>query len=41
MLRWIVAGEIDRMGWVEKPETLKRAPKYEYNPVNIFSATQL
>ena len=41
MLRWTVPGGIDRMGRVEKPKTLKRAPRYKYNPGNIFSATQL
>ena len=38
MLRWIVVGEIDRMGRVENPETLERAPRYKYDPGNIFSA---
>ena len=41
MLRWTVAGRIDRMGRVAKPETLERAPRYEYNPGNIASATHL
>ena len=41
MLRKIIIGEIDHMGRVENPETLKRAPRYEYNPGNIFGATQL
>ena len=41
MLRWTVAGGIDRMGKVAKPETLERAPRYEYNPGNIAGATQL
>ena len=41
MLRWMVAGEIDCMDRIEKPETLERAPRYEYNPGNIFGATQL
>ena len=41
MLRWTVAGGIDRMGRVEKPETLERAPRYEYNPGYIAGATQL
>ena len=41
MLRRTVAGGIYHMGRVAKPETLKRAPKYEYNPGNIFGATQL
>ena len=41
MLRQTVAGEIDCMGRVAKPETLKRAPRYKYNPGNIFGATQL
>ena len=30
-----------RMGRVAKPKTLERAPRYEYNPRNIFGATQL
>ena len=29
------------MGKVENPETLERAPRYEYNPRNISGATQL
>ena len=41
MLRWTVAGGIDRMGTVSKPKTPKRAPRYEYNPINISAATQL
>jgi len=41
MLRKKVAGGIDRIGRVAKPETLERAPRYEYNPGNIFDATQL
>ena len=41
MLRYTVAGGIDHMGRVENPETLERAPKYEYNPGNISGATQL
>ena len=41
MLRQTVAGGIDRMGRVAKPETLERAPTYEYNPGNISGATQL
>ena len=41
MLRQTIAGVIDRMGRVAKLKTLKRAPKYEYNPRNIFDATQL
>ena len=41
MLKRIVAGEIDRMGRVAKPETLERAPRYEYNPVNISGAAEL
>ena len=41
MLRGIVAGGIDRMGRVENPETLEIVPRYEYNPGNIFGATQL
>ena len=41
MLRWTVTGGIDRMGRVAKPKTLKRSPRYEYNPGNIFGATQL
>ena len=41
MLKRIVAGGINHMGRVEKPETLKRAPRYEYNPGNISGATQL
>ena len=41
MLRRAVAGGIDRMGRVAKPETLERAPRYEYNPRNIYGATQL
>ena len=39
MLRRIVAGRIDEMGRVAKHETLERAPKYKYNPGNIFGAT--
>ena len=39
MLRRRVAGGIDRMGRVAKPETLERAPEYEYNPGNISGAT--
>ena len=35
MLRQTVAGRIDRMGKVEKLETLERAPRYEYNFGNI------
>ena len=38
---WTVAGMIDRMGRVAKPETLVRAPRYEYNLGNISGATQL
>ena len=41
MLRKIVVGGIDRMGRVENPKTLERDPRYEYNPGNIFGATQL
>ena len=41
MLRRTVTGGIDRMGKVAKPETLERSPIYEYNPRNIFGATQL
>ena len=41
MLRRTVVGGIDRMGMVENPETLERAPIYEYNPGNISGATQL
>ena len=41
MVKRTVAGGIDHMGMVEKPETLKRAPRYEYNPGNISGATQL
>ena len=41
MLRQIVLGRIDCMGRVAKPKTLKRAPKYEYNPGIISGATQL
>ena len=41
MLRQIVVGGIDHMGRVAKPETLERAPRYEYNPGNIAGATQL
>ena len=41
MLRQIVVGGIERMGRVEIPKTLERAPKYEYNPENISGATQL
>ena len=37
----IVVGGIDHMGKVAKLETLERAPRYEYNPGNIFDATQL
>ena len=40
-LRQTFAGRIDRMGRVANPETLERAPRYEYNPRNIFGATQL
>ena len=38
MLRQTFAGRIDRMGRVEKPKTLERAPRYEYNPGNISGA---
>ena len=41
MLRRTVAGGINRMGRVANPETLERAPRYEYNPGNISGATQL
>ena len=41
MLRWTVAGGIDHLGRVEKAETLERVPRYEYNPINIFGATQV
>ena len=41
MLRRTVAGGIDRMGRVAKPETPERAPRYEYNPGYIAGATQL
>ena len=41
MLRQTVAGGIDRMGRVAKPETPERAPRYEYNPGYIVGATQL
>ena len=41
MLRWTIAGRIECMGRVENPETLERAPRYEYNPGNIFNASQL
>ena len=37
MLKQIAVGGIDRMGRVAKPETLERAPRYEYNPGNISS----
>ena len=38
MLKWTVASGIDHMGKVAKPETIKRAPKYEYNARNISGA---
>ena len=41
MLRRKVVGGIDCMGRVAKPETLERAPRYEYNLENIFGATEL
>ena len=41
MLRWTAAGGIDCMGSVANPKTLARVPKYEYNPENIYGATQL
>ena len=41
MLRKTVAGGIDRMGRVAKPETPEGTPRYEYNPGNISGATQL
>ena len=41
MLRKTITGGIDHMGRVTNPETLKRAPRYEYNLGNIFGATQL
>ena len=41
MLKRTVAGGIDRMGRVAKTETLERAPKYVYNPGDIYGATQL
>ena len=40
MLKWTVAGGIDRMGRVAKPETPERSPRYEYNPGYIADATQ-
>ena len=39
-LRWTVAGGIDHMGRVAKPETPERAPRYEYNNSYIVGATQ-
>ena len=39
MLKRAFADGIDRMGKVAKPETLERAPRYEYDPGNI-SGTQ-
>ena len=41
MLRKEVTGGIDHMGRVEKPETLERGPRYDYNLGNISGATQL
>ena len=41
MLKQTVTGMIDHMGKVAKPETLERAPRYEYNLGNISGATQL
>ena len=41
MLKQIVVGGTDHMGRVENPETIERAPRYEYNPRNIYGATQL
>ena len=41
MLRRTVVGGIDHMGRVANPKTLERAPRYEYNPGNIFGATKL
>ena len=38
MIRKAFVGGIDRMGRVAKPETLERAPGYEYNPGNISGA---
>ena len=35
-----VAGGIDHMGRVAKPETLEGAPRYEYNPRNISTECQ-
>ena len=40
MLRQTFAGGINRMGRVENPKTLKRAPRYEYNLGNISGANQ-
>ena len=40
MLKRTVAGGIHGMGKVAKPETLERAPGYEYNPGNISGANQ-
>ena len=39
MLRKTVAGGIEHMGRVAKPETLERAPRYEYKLGNISGAT--
>ena len=39
MLTQTVAGGIDHMDRVAMPKTLKRAPRYEYNPGNISDAT--
>ena len=39
MLKRTVASGIDRMGRVSNPETLERAPIYEYNPSYIAGAT--
>ena len=40
MLRRTVAGGIDHIGKVSNPETLERAPRYEYDPGNIFDDAQ-
>ena len=41
MVKWTVIGRIDHTGRLENPKTLERSPRYEYNPGNIFGATQL
>ena len=41
MIKHTFAGGIDRMGRVAKLETLKRAPRYEYDPGNISNTHKI